>query len=178
MICPTNISTARRILVLGCCGSGKSTFAYALSQKTGLPVIHIDQMFWSEGWVERPKDEYQRLLQEAINQDKWIMDGNHSTSLEQRLQHADIVIMFKYPLYLCFYRIFKRILTHHGKTRPDMAAGCPERLSWEFLQYVWRFPKDSQPKLENIISAATHLKDHTFIFTNPRDAERFLAQIA
>ena len=39
-----------RILIIGCSGSGKSRLARQLGQKLGLPVVHLDQLWWKENW--------------------------------------------------------------------------------------------------------------------------------
>ncbi len=85
----------RRILVLGSGGAGKSTFTRQLSEKIGLPVIHLDSYFWNSGWVETPKDEWIPLVCELSRRSEWIMDGNYSGTIHVRLKHADTVILSK-----------------------------------------------------------------------------------
>lgn len=41
----------RRVMIVGHPGSGKSTLARAMGERTGLPVVHIDQIHWRPGWV-------------------------------------------------------------------------------------------------------------------------------
>ena len=66
-----------RVMIIGCGGSGKSTLSRILAEKTGLPLVHLDQIFWSPGnWQHLEKEEFdKRLLQEMENQ-QWILDGN------------------------------------------------------------------------------------------------------
>ena len=67
----------RRILVLGGCGSGKSTFARRLGDLTGLPVVHLDREYFSPGWVEPERESWVRRLSEIAARERWIIDGNH-----------------------------------------------------------------------------------------------------
>lgn len=82
----------RKILVIGCCGSGKSTFSRRLNEITKIDIIHLDKEYWNPGWVEPPKDEWKKLVETLIARDAWIMDGNYSGTLELRLHACDTMI--------------------------------------------------------------------------------------
>ena len=71
----------KRVLVIGSGGAGKSTFATRLGARLGLPVIHLDRVYWQPGWVETPKDEWLRKVEEMCAADAWVMDGNYSGTL-------------------------------------------------------------------------------------------------
>jgi adenylate kinase family enzyme len=135
----------RRVLILGSPGSGKSTLAKRLSERTGLPVVHLDQVFWSHGWVSLPKEAFEQRCREIITGDRWIIDGNFSSTLALRAAAADTLIFLDVGRFTCLYRAIRRILTHRGRVRPDMAPGCPERFDGEFLRYIWTFPHRSRP---------------------------------
>ncbi len=141
-----------RILIIGSPGSGKSTLSLLMSEKLGLPVVHLDKLFWRPGWVEAPKEEFDAALAEALKGEKWIIDGNYGRTLKIRLARADTVIMPDYPTAVCVFRVLKRILTNHGRTRPDMGEDCPERLDWEFLRYVIDFRRKNRQKLLDALS--------------------------
>ena len=134
-----------KILIIGSPGSGKSTFGRMLSKKLNIPLVHLDSLWWKEGWVERERDEFDSLLLMELKKKSWIIDGNFSRTLETRLQYADTVIFFDYNRFLCLWRVLKRVVTNHGKVRPDMPNGCPERFDWDFLKYVYKF-NDTQRK--------------------------------
>jgi adenylate kinase family enzyme len=136
----------QRVLVLGSSGSGKSTFARQLGTTLSLPVVHIDQLFWQAGWVPTPKSVFLERLQRAVAEERWIMDGNSPSTLDLRLPRADRVILLDRSRLVCLVRIGRRIASSYGVVRPDMAPGCPEKIDWEFLKFVWNFPNTHWPQ--------------------------------
>lgn len=129
----------QRILVIGSPGAGKSTLARELSRRTGLPVVHLDAEYWRPGWIGPDTDEWIARTREIVAGERWIIDGNYGSTLGRRLSRADTVIWLDYPTGLCLWRVIRRVVTMHGRTRPDMAEGCPERFNLDFLGYVFRF---------------------------------------
>jgi hypothetical protein len=87
----------RRVLVIGICGAGKSTFSRTLARKTGLPLIHLDKEYWKPGWTKTPRDLWRARVGELVAGDRWIIDGNYAGSLDLRLPRADTVVRFDYP---------------------------------------------------------------------------------
>ena len=85
---PIKMADPQRILIVGCPGAGKTTFAKRLAFETGLPLVHMDALYWSAGWVERPYDEFIDGLHAAVGEAQWIIDGNYLTTLPQRLVRA------------------------------------------------------------------------------------------
>jgi adenylate kinase family enzyme len=160
-----------RILVIGCCGSGKSTFAQKLAAHTGLPLVYLDQLFWKPGWVESSQEEFDAALGSALKAPQWIIDGNYSRTLPWRLEACDQVFYFQLPRFQCILGVVRRVLTTHGKVRPDMAEGCPERLNLEFLRYTWGFEKSQGEKIRQAIAASG--KPCT-VFHSHKQAERYL----
>lgn len=139
--------TPQRIVILGRSGGGKSTLARRLGAKLGLPVIHIDSLFWKPGWTIGPKEAFRRDLAAAVAGDRWVTDGNFSNTFDLRLPRADLIIWVEQPRRLCLRRALLRAWRHYGRARPDLAPGCPERLDWEFLRYIWNFDRDTKPKI-------------------------------
>jgi len=126
-----------RIMIVGQPGSGKSTLARVLGEILGLPVIHIDQIHWKPGWVERPKEEKLPLMIEAHSRDQWVFEGGFSTTWPERASRAGMVIWLDFPLTVRAWRVLRRIVSHYGQTRPDLADDCPEHFSWEFIKWIW-----------------------------------------
>lgn len=129
----------QRILVIGSPGSGKSTLSHELAKRTGLPLYHLDRMFWLPGWIERDRAEGRAELKGVLAQDRWIIDGNYGSTLPMRIARADTVVWLDYSTALCLGRALRRWWTYRGQSRPDMTEGCPERLDGEFLLYILNF---------------------------------------
>jgi adenylate kinase family enzyme len=163
----------RRVLVIGCPGAGKSTFSAKLRQRTGLPLISLDAEFWQPGWVMTPRAAWRQQVEALAARDVWIMDGNFGSSLDLRLPRADTVLWFDFPRWLCLARVAKRVAMSYGRVRPEMAAGCPERLDYEFAKYIWHFNSRDKPQIiESLGLHGRHLAP--VIFRHDADAGRFL----
>lgn len=87
----------KRILIVGCSGAGKSTLSVKLSDMLDLPVVHLDALFWNEGWMPTPKTEFREKLQQALEEPEWIIDGNFNSTMEMRATYADLVIFLDFP---------------------------------------------------------------------------------
>ncbi|HEX8442425.1 MAG TPA: AAA family ATPase [Allosphingosinicella sp.] len=165
----------QRVLVIGSPGAGKSTLAAAIAGHTGLPVIHLDQHYWRSGWVEPDKEEWAAHVAALSAGERWVMDGNYGGTLPLRLGRADTIVWLDFPVLLCLSRIVRRALRYRGRVRPDMAAGCPEQLSWEFISYTARFPWDGRKRITSKLPA---FSGALIRLRTPREAERFLATLA
>ncbi len=137
-----------KILIIGSGGAGKSTFAKRLGEITGIEVIHLDKLHWRAGWVEPPKDEWHKTVETLLKQSEWIMDGNFGGTMEMRLAACDTAVFLDLPRTVCLYRILKRWLKYRNTNRPDMTAGCNEKVDWKFLGWIWNFQKTTKPKIE------------------------------
>jgi adenylate kinase family enzyme len=135
----------KKILVIGSSGSGKSTFARKLGELLNIKVIHLDSHFWHPGWIETPKDEWNGVVERLLERGTWIMDGNYSGTLEKRILACDTIFFLDLPRRICLARVLKRRIAYFNRSRPDLAEGCPERLDWEFLKWVWGYPKRTRP---------------------------------
>ena len=131
--------TYQRIMVIGCCGAGKSTLARALGERTGIEVIHLDAHYWQPDWTETAPEPWREIVRELAAGDRWIIDGNYGGTMDLRLARADLVIYLDYPTMNCLWRVLRRTHHYHGSPRPDMPDGCPERYDLEFLHYVATF---------------------------------------
>ena len=165
-----------KVVVIGSGGSGKSTFSRQLSDRTGLPVYHLDALNWRPGWVATPKEEWDALMKQLVGKDTWIIDGNYGRTMDMRLAAADTIIFLDMPRHLCVYRIIKRRMMYRGKTRPDLAEGCPERLDLKFVKWVWSYRQTSRPALLNKLSTLTGHKT-IYILRSPREVRQFLEQL-
>ena len=144
-----------RVAVVGSGGAGKSTFAAALGERTGLPVVHLDRHFWQPGWVETPRDEWRRRQAELFAGDRWIADGNYGGTFDERFSRADTVIVFALPRLTCLAGALKRSTLHHG--RAIQAERCPERFQLSFFRWIWNYERDSRPRLDAALARHGHL---------------------
>ena len=146
----------KRVIIVGCGGAGKSTLARQLGEITGLPVVHLDKIFWLPGWVERDREEFDELLRQEMAKDEWI-------------------IYLDYSRLICLFGVLKRVLTTYGTIRPDMGEGCPERVDFEFLKWVWTFNKNKRQRYYGLFREASHAQ--VMIFKNRRQTKQYLKEL-
>ena len=161
-----------RILIIGCSGSGKSTLARALGKKLQLPVIHLDQLWWREGWENVTKEEFDQALEQELAKSRWIIDGNYSRTMEHRLEKCDTILYLDFNRWECLLGMCQRLLSNRGKTRPDMSAGCPERFSWELVKWIWNFNKNNRVQNDTYLAKAKHAK--AVVLKNRKEVKAFL----
>lgn len=173
---PNLLEGRRRIVVVGCGGAGKSTFSRRLGEALELPVVHLDSFFWKPGWEEPPRDEWGKVVGELIEHEEWIMDGNYGGTMDMRLAASDTAIFLDMPRSMCLRRVVERRFRYRRAPRPDMAPDCPERLEWQFLKYVWEYPKSRRPgilrKLENLPE-----EKETFVLRGSGEVRDFLREV-
>lgn len=166
----------KKIIIIGNSGAGKSTLACKLQQITGLELVHLDQQYWEAGWVEPEKQVWEEKVKMLIQKTTWIMDGNYGGTMDIRLKAADTIIFLDRSRWVCLYRVLKRIIRHYGKTRPDMTQGCPERLDWEFIHYVFFFNNKKKP---GILRRLQNLQPHQqlYVFRSDKAIKQFLRSL-
>lgn len=142
----------QRIVILGNAGSGKSTLARALGERLSLPVLHLDKLFWKPGWVEPDAEQFRARVREAIAVDAWVCEGNYARrTFDLRLPRADLIIWLDTSRLTCFTRVIMRSVMN--RPRPDLAAGCTEKLDrafLTFLNFVWNFDRGYRPGIEAV----------------------------
>ena len=139
-----------KIIVIGCPGSGKSTFSRMLHQRTGIPLFHLDMMYWNEDKTTVDKSVFLERLSMALQCSQWIIDGNYSSTMELRLQACDTVFFLDYPLEVCLQGIQER----RGKPRSDM----PWIETEEDTEFT-RFIKDFQTQSDRARQRIAHRED-------------------
>lgn len=164
----------QRVMIIGPCGSGKSTLSFELAKRLGLPLIHMDKLNWQPGWIDSPDDVLLARVEEAVSGDRWLIEGNYGGTMAPRLARADTVIYLDYPLPLCFWRMLKRVWHYRGRVRPDMTEGCPERFDLEFMWYLANWNRGPRQRTE------AKLKGHeakVIRLCNPRALEAWLDSV-
>ena len=159
-----------RIAVLGCPGSGKSTFARKLQEKTGLSLVHLDNVWWRADGTHISRDEFDRALAGLLAGETWIMDGDYSRTYEVRLRAADTVIFLDYPENLCMAGVVARV----GQDRPDM-PWTESTLDPELVAMVQNYRRDNRPAILALLQK--YPEKRALIFTSREEADRWLAQI-
>jgi adenylate kinase family enzyme len=165
----------QRILVIGSSGTGKSTLARAMGPRLGLPVIHLDQEYWLPGWVQPDNAAWLERVAALAAREAWVMDGNYSGTFGQRIPRAQAIVWLDLPRYIYFPRVVLRMLRGFGKVRPDLAAGCAEKIDLDFLfNWVWSYPKRSRPRT---LALREELRGKMpfIVLRSPSDAAAFVA---
>jgi adenylate kinase family enzyme len=166
------LKRVQRVLVIGSGGAGKSTFATRLARITGLPLIHLDQLFWQPGWIE---PAWKATVQQLVAAERWVMDGNFGGTLDERLQACDTVVFLDLSRWLCLWRVIRRRIRHHGQARPDTTPGCHERLSWSYLWWIWTYPRRQRPKILQRIEAMRP-DQRAVVLRSVAEVERYLGR--
>ena len=170
-------SNLQKILVIGCCGAGKSTFSKKVQSILNLEIIHLDQYYHKPNWEETEQDEWEKIVNSLVQKPSWIMDGNYASSFDIRFKYADTIIYLDYPTILCIWRVIIRIFKYHGVTRSDMANGCKEQFDLEFLQYVLTFNSKFRKVIKQKLNLVKEEKKGC-VFKTDKQADKFLAQIS
>jgi adenylate kinase family enzyme len=171
-----DLSAMRRIMVMGPSGSGKSTLARLLGERLGLPVVHLDRLFWMPGWVQRSEDDFQMAVRKAAEGERWIIDGNYRRTIEPRLARADAIIFLDMPRHVYVLRVIVRQLRTYGRVRTDMGEGCPEQFDVRFLKWVWDHEEKRRPEM--VQQMIEHQEQLPVIWLNNRRAVRSLLRSA
>ncbi|MCM1533647.1 MAG: AAA family ATPase [Corallococcus sp.] len=164
-----------RVAVIGCPGSGKTTFARRLGEILSREVIHLDRVLWNSGWQMLPYDERAVIHDNLIAREEWIIDGMWKSHLPSRFEKATCVIFLDYPRRISFSRALKRRIKYSGKQRDDIADGCTEKLDGYFVKYIWTFNKKVRPLI-------LELKENNPLITvetmrRPKETETFLKEL-
>ncbi len=165
----------KKVIVIGSGGAGKSTFSNSLGEKLGIEVIHLDRLYWRPNWVETPKDEWIETVRQHLGRDSWIIDGNYGGTREMRLQACDTVIFLDIPRRVCLYRILKRAVVYHGRSRPDMAEGCNEKIDLEFILWIWNYPNDARKRVTEQLECFP--EKTVIVLRSTHDIESFLQKL-
>ena len=161
-------NTMNKVIIIGCPGSGKSTFSKALHEKTGLPLYHLDMLYWNSDRTTVSKELFRERLQKVIEENQWIIDGNYGSTIEMRMIQCDTVILFDLPTEVCLQGVTERI----GKERYDL-PWLETELDPEFRQFIEDFPKDTLPYIYELIEKYKDEK-RIIIFKSREESDEYL----
>ena len=137
----------RKVLIVGCGGAGKSTLAVEMGKRFGLPIVHLDKLWWLPDWKNRSEQEFDELLSGELVKNAWIIEGNYFRTFNTRLQYADFCIFLDYDTELCVQSVYERAEKYKGVTRPDMTDGCTEQVDDEFKNWISSFKEKVRPSM-------------------------------
>ena len=157
----------KKIIVIGCPGSGKSTVSRVLHNKTGIPLYHLDMMYWNANKTTVEKSVFLERLSAVLEKDEWIIDGNYSSTMELRMAACDTVIFLDYPLDVCLDGIKER----HGKPRSDMPWIEIEEDA-EFIEFIKNYNEQQKPKVLELLKK--YSDKNIIIFKSREEADAFL----
>ena len=160
----------KKVLILGCPGAGKSTFARKLRDKTGLPLYYLDMIWHKPDRTTITKQEFDAKLSEIIKQEEWIIDGNYGRTLEMRIQWCEAIFLLDFPVEECLVGAKSRI----GKQRVDM-PWIETEFDEEFKQWIMDFPKNELPIVYELLDRYKGEKS-IYVFHSRADIEDYLSK--
>jgi len=161
----------QKVIVIGCPGSGKSTFSRALHEYTKIPLVHLDMLYWNVDKTTVPKEVFLARLEEEIKRKSWIIDGNYGSTLELRIKNCDTVFFLDYPTEVCLSGIEAR----KGKPRYDMPWIENDSPDEEFINFIKMYNTESRPKVIALLDR--YSEKNIIIFRTRDESETFLKRL-
>lgn len=158
----------KKIIIIGCSGSGKSTFARKLSAKLNVPLYYLDMIWHKPNKTTSTEQEFDQKLNNLIRKDKWIIDGNYQRTLEMRLKECDTVFLLDIPTHICLEGAKSRI----GKQRVDL-PWLETEFEEDFAKWINDFPEKSLPKIMELLEKYKENKQ-IIIFKSREETDRYL----
>lgn len=131
----------KRIVVTGPAGAGKSELARGLGERLGIPVLHLDAMFWGPGWVPTPPAEWEAVQRRELAADSWIVESQVDDLLPDWLEAADTLVFVDVSALRCLWRVGRRRLNRQASVGTP-AGTEPARLHRSLLKFArnqWRY---------------------------------------
>ena len=160
----------QKIIVIGCPGSGKSVFSRALHEIISIPLYHLDLLYWNKDKTTVQKEIFREKLRRILKTEKWIIDGNYSSTMEMRLKECDTVFFLDYPVEVCLEGIKER----QGKPRPDM-PWIEDGEDSEFIEFIKSYNEKSRPDVEKLLSQ--YSGKNIIIFKTRDESENYLGNL-
>lgn len=163
----------KKIIVIGCPGSGKSYFSKKLSEITNIPKFHLDILFWKENWVKTPRDEFlNKILDIVNNNDSFILDGNYHHTLDFRMNLADTIFFLDLPVEVCLESEKQR----RGKPREDLPSYLIEEgEDEEFVNLITNFQNNQRHLIVEILEK--HKDKNIIVFKSRDEVNNYLLNL-
>ena len=161
----------KKVIVIGCPGSGKTTLSKKLHKATGLPLHHLDLIWHKPDGNHVSREEFDLALEKIFSTDRWIIDGNYNRTVEARIKQCDTVILLDVPVEICLKGAEERI----GKARNDL-PWVEKEFDPEFRQWITDFPKEQLPVLYGLIEEYKIEKD-VIILRSREETDEYIESI-
>lgn len=163
----------KRVMIIGCPGSGKTTLSHEIAKILRLPLYHLDLVMWQENWTAVPYQEFIAEQNKIIATESWVVDGNFTKSIPARIMASDTIVFLDVPRFICLYRLLKRYVKYFGKNRPDMGGGNKEAIKWAQFKFVMTYPRT---KVYGFLKEVPSDK-RLFILRSHQDTKNMLAEM-
>jgi adenylate kinase family enzyme len=166
----------RRVLLYGVTGSGKSTAAARVAERTGLPLTLVDELTWLPGWVPVDEEVQRETFTAIVAGDRWVLDSAYGAWLDVVLPRAELVVGLDYPRWLSLARLVRRTLVRVVDRRP-VCGGNIETLRQLLRRdsiVVWHFSSFRRKHERMRAWAADPAGPEVILFSRPRDLERWI----
>ena len=161
----------KKVIVIGCPGSGKSTFSCSLHSKIGIPLHHLDMMYWNADKTTVEKKVFLERLSDVLEKDEWIIDGNYGSTMEMRIAECDTVFFLDFALEVCLDGIRER----RGKPRSDMPWVETEEDAG-FIEFIEKYNDEQRPKVLDMLEKYRKGRE-IFIFKSRDEADGFIREL-
>jgi adenylate kinase family enzyme len=171
--------TARRILVYGVTGSGKSTAAGRIAARTGLPLTRVDELTWLPGWVPVAEERQRELFAEVVAADRWVLDAAYGAWLDVVLPRVELVVGLDYPRWFSLQRLVRRTLARAIDQKP-ICNGNTESLRNLFSRdsiVGWHFRSFARKRSRMRQWAQAAEGPPVLVFRRAKDLERWMDQL-
>lgn len=165
-----------KICVIGFSGSGKSSFATKLGLHYEIEPTYIDKFQFEPGWVVRDPLIRNQMLQEVVDKDEWVIDGNYAKAVPERFKTADQIFIFNFNRFKCLYGALLRRIKYHKKSRRSITEGNEEKFDFEFFMWIM-FQSRTKERRMFYKKLLKEYKDKTIVFTKRKQVNKYLTSI-
>jgi adenylate kinase family enzyme len=163
----------KRVAIIGCGGSGKTTVGRRVAAALDTSVTHLDAVYYDDEWNKLPQEKFAEIQQQLVAEDRWVIDGNYAGTLPIRLRRATHVIFLDLPAVTCLWGIAQRRWRYRGGQHND---GVYDTINWGFVKYIWGYRKSMAPRVRQLLAEHGGAAQ-VFVVTSRRDANRLAAEL-